>query len=44
MKKLLVATGIIAVLGISALYGSTSSIEGALEATPGIFTIKLVNF
>ncbi|WP_340082464.1 hypothetical protein [Terribacillus sp. FSL K6-0262] len=44
MKKLLVVTGLIAVLGISTVVGSSNSNDGALEATPGVLSIKLSNF
>ncbi|MGG1592730.1 hypothetical protein [Terribacillus saccharophilus] len=45
MKKLLALTGIVAILGISAVVGSNHiSDEAVREATPGVLTIKLVDF
>ncbi|MFP7494426.1 hypothetical protein SFC66_11610 [Terribacillus saccharophilus] len=43
MKKLLVVTGLIAVLGVSAVVGqtNTNTNDGALEATPGVLSVKL---
>ncbi|WP_170937628.1 hypothetical protein [Terribacillus saccharophilus] len=45
MKKLLVVTSLIAVLGVSAIVGSNNLGNVAMsEATPGVLTIKLVDF